>query len=97
MSHALFGNASLAEAAVSTDRILTGGGSGATVTTRQVAAATGSADSVIRPVMQRLVVAGLLTPLPKMGPSNGAQLFLRSAPNRWTALIALLNSIAEVP
>lgn len=96
VSHALFNNAAFGEVALSADRILAAAGAGGTVTTRQVAAATGSADSVVRPVMQRLVGAGMLTPLPKTGAPNGPQLFLRAEPARWVVLLALVVDTTAV-
>lgn len=97
MSHALFGNAAFAEVAASADQILTAAGAGATVTTRQVAAATGASDSVVRPVMRRLAVAGLLVPLPKTGPANGTQPYERGPEGAWDALRNLADQLAGLP
>lgn len=91
VSSALFGNAAFAEVVTSADTILAAAGHSATVTTRQVAAATGAADSVVRPVMHRLAAAGLLVPLPKTGAANGPQLFVRAHPSSWQALISLVS------
>lgn len=97
VSHALFGNAAFAEAVASADRILTAAGDRGTVTTRQVAAATGASDSVIRPVMRRLADAGLLAPLPRTGPGNGPQPYARARPDAWDALRDLVECLHRVP
>ena len=94
LSHAVFGNAAFAEVAASADAILTAGGAGATVTTRQVAAATGHSDSVVRPVMQRLAAGGLLLPVPKPGPVNGPQPYERGRPSRWGPLLGLVSDLS---
>ncbi|HRY11409.1 MAG TPA: hypothetical protein P5544_15690 [Candidatus Nanopelagicales bacterium] len=44
-------------------------------TTRLVAASTGLADSVVRPVMLRLVDAEILTRLPRLSTGRSAQYF----------------------
>lgn len=97
ISHALFNNASFAQVVSSSDTILETGGDAATVTTRQVAAAIGASDSVVRPVMQRLVAAGLLDRLPKTGPANGTQLYVRRNNDRWRALLALIEESTGLP
>lgn len=89
------GNTSLAEAARSAHTILAAQGPGGTVTTRQVAAATGTSDSVVRPVMLRLTAAGLLSMLPKTGQANGPQLFARRNTARWDALVSLLDDLND--
>ncbi len=44
-------------------------------TTRMVASSTGLADSVVRPVLHRLVDAHVLTRLPRVGGGRSAQYF----------------------
>ena len=72
-SFALFNNRHMADVAehalkvaVSSDGLLT---------TRWIAASTGLADSVVRPVMLRLVEAEILTRLPRMSAGRSAQYF----------------------
>lgn len=64
------------------------------VTTRQVAASTGLADSLVRAVLFRLVAAEALNALPKMDGSRGKQFFDKANPNWWVNLTALACSIA---
>lgn len=90
VTHALFNNRAFADVAVAAHRILEAAPKG-TVTTRQVAAATGFADSVVRPVMVRLAAAGLLRALPKHGAANSTQLYLRADDELWRRLMALLD------
>lgn len=97
VSHDLFGNSAFVEVAESADRILYADGAGGTVTTRQVAAATGSSDSVVRPVMLRLTAVGLLVALPKTGAANGPQPYARGDAEAWTALRVLLGRLAGMP
>lgn len=97
VSHALFGNAAFAEVLSSADLILAAAGDGGTVTTRQVAAATGASDSVVRPVMRRLAAAGLLLPLTKTGPTNGPQPYARGDDVAWGAARVLVEQLAGLP
>lgn len=87
--HALFNNMALADVVMSADRLMREAPDG-TVTTRKVAAELRLSDSVVRPVMGRLVSAHMLDELPKTGAGNGPRLFYRRNDDRWTALCALL-------
>ena len=91
--HALFNNAAFADVVMAADEAMTGAVDG-TVTTRQIAAALGLSDSVVRPVMVRLLAAELLDELPKVGPANGPRLFHRRNESRWKALCALIVDVA---
>ena len=92
MSAALFNNAAFTEVLVATHKILAAGDE--QVTTRQVAAATGRGDSVVRPVMNRLVAAGLLV---DSGPSGGARPFTRSRPDLWRELLGVVSVVTDTP
>jgi hypothetical protein len=96
VTHALFNNRAFADVTVAADRILDAAPQG-TVTTRQVAAATGFADSVVRPVMIRLNAAGLLRALPKQGAANSTQLYQRVDDELWQRLLALIDHAYGVP
>lgn len=66
------------------------------ITTRQVAASTGVADSLVRAILLRLVAAGALTALPKTEGSRGRQFFDRVENLAWwRTLIDLANSVAD--
>jgi hypothetical protein len=91
--HAIFNNMAFADVVMAADRLMTGAVDG-TVTTRQVASELGFSDSVVRPVMQRLVAAQMLDELPKAGASNGPRLFHRRNVDRWRSLAALIDSVA---
>lgn len=97
VSRALFGNAAFIEVARATDRILANAGHDGTLTTRQVAAALGISDSVVRPVMLRLVAVGLLVALPKNSTGYGPQFFRRGHQVSWSSLTELVNDLVEVP
>ena len=90
--HAIFNNMAFADVVMTADGLLAGSADG-TLTTRQVAAALGLSDSVVRPVMVRLAAAQLLDDLPKMGAANGPRLFHRRNEDRWTAICALIATI----
>lgn len=90
VSLALFNNAALLEVLVSADRIL--GVAPHTVTTRQVAAATGRSDSVVRPVMMRLLAAGLLRePTEVVG--RGPRPFTKARHELWQRLLMVAEVI----
>ena len=63
-SSALFGNRCLAEVVVAIVDLTSVAGD-RLITVRMVAAHTGLTDSLVRPVVKRLVVAGLLAPQPQ--------------------------------
>jgi hypothetical protein len=64
------------------------------VTTRKVAATTGLADSLVRPVMLRLVGSGILRRLPRLSGSRGEQHFARESAAQWSALLRLARAIS---
>lgn len=92
--HALFNNAAFADVARTAHRITRERPDG-TVTTRLVAAELRISDSVVRPVMTRLVISGLLDELPKSGAVNGPRYFHPRHPQRWEALLSLINDITK--
>jgi hypothetical protein len=92
--HALFNNGTFADAVFVADRIMSARDDGL-VTTRLVSAELRVSDSVVRPVMMRLVAGGLLDELPKAGATNGPRLFHRRNPHRWTALLELIASTRQ--
>jgi len=65
------------------------------ITTRQVAASTGVADSLVRAVLLRLVAAGALNQLPKTEGSRGRQFFDRADVAWWQTLTDLARSVAS--
>lgn len=94
VSAALFNNAAFTEVLSSAHTLLAAGTG--EVTTRQVAAAIGRSDSVVRPVMIRLVGAGLLVD-PGPGTSWGPHPFTRGQPELWRALIGVVGAISGAP
>jgi hypothetical protein len=90
VSAALFGNSHMAVIVADLSQRTTW-----PVTTRQIAASTGLADSLVRAVLLRLVAAGALTPLPKMEGSRGRQFFDRAHPTWWSTFTALACSVAS--
>jgi hypothetical protein len=90
--HAIFNNMAFADVVVAADRLMTESADG-TVTTRKVASVLGVSDSIVRPVLVRLVVAQLLDELPKVGAANGPRLFHRRNEDRWAAICALIATI----
>jgi hypothetical protein len=66
------------------------------ITTRRVAVSTGLADSLVRPVLLRLVAAGALDPLPKTEGLRSQQFFDRRADLAWwQTLMDLARSVAN--
>jgi hypothetical protein len=61
------------------------------VTTRQVASYTGLADSLIRPVMLRLIRAEILFRLPRLGGGRSAQYLSVNPERRWEHLLGLVQ------
>ena len=90
--YAIFNNMAFADVVVAVDRLMTRAADG-TVTTRKVAAELRVSDSVVRPVMVRLVAAQLLDELPKVGAANGPRLFHRRNPERWSAIGTLIATM----
>lgn len=89
MSSSVFGNRAFAAVASSVDVLLHGHREGS-ATARQVAAATGLADSVVKPVLLRLVEAGLLRPLPRIS-SRGVQLYVDPGSSGWVQLMSTVR------
>ncbi len=94
VSVAIFNNASFAEVLLAVDRILEASRDDS-VTTRQVAAATGRGDSVIRPVMMRLVAAGLIE---QKGESStrGPKPFRRLPSKLWAPLLLAVSESSDL-
>ncbi len=65
------------------------------ITTRSVASHTGMADSVVRPVMTRIVAAGLVTAVPKVGGPRSPQYFSINQTPAWAALLALCSELSD--
>jgi hypothetical protein len=65
------------------------------VTTRQVASATGLADSLVRAVLLRLVAAGALNPLPKTEGLRGRQFFDKAGLAWWQTLVDLAGNVVS--
>lgn len=63
------------------------------VTTRAIAANTGIVDSVVRPVMHRLVEAQALAAMAKTGGPRSAQYFTIGRAATWEALLALCSEL----
>lgn len=94
---AIFNNSAFADVAAAAHRLLASATGREQITTRMVASATGRSDSVVRPVMLRLVKAGLLQMEPKSETGRGAQYFTRMHSERWRALIDLVALVTQVP
>lgn len=94
MSAALFNNAAFTEVLAAAHTLLAAGSG--EVTTRQVAAATGRSDSVVRPVMLRLVAAGLLVD-PGPSPSRGRHPFTRGKADLWRELLGVVSFVTGTP
>lgn len=88
LSYALFGNRAMIDVILAIQAI---NGKQGVLTTRVVAALTGMADSVVRPVMIRLVSARLLTAAPKLGGPRSPQYFSINETPSWTAVLALCS------
>lgn len=91
---ALFNNAAFTEVLAATHKLLALGNG--EVTTRQVAAATGRPDSVVRPVMLRLVGVGLLVDAGSSA-ARGRHPFTRGRPDLWRGLLDVVSSISGEP
>jgi hypothetical protein len=59
------------------------------VTARKIASSTGLSDSLVRPVLLRLVAAGALAKLDKTGSDRGAQYYLVRDPDTLRSIVAL--------
>jgi hypothetical protein len=62
------------------------------VTTRQVASHTGLVDSIVRPVLMRLVDADIMARLPRLGGPRSPQFFRVDDSQSWEHLISLTRS-----
>jgi predicted transcriptional regulator len=87
--YAMFNNAAFADVVVVSDKLMESRADG-TVTTRLVAAELRLGDSVVRPVMMRLMAAGLLDELPRTTARSGPRLLCRRNQTAWKALLDLL-------
>ena len=59
------------------------------VTARKIASTTGLSDSLVRPVLQRLVTAEALAKLDRTGSNRGAQYYLVRDPDTLRSIVAL--------
>ncbi|MFD3572554.1 hypothetical protein [Streptomyces sp. NPDC058644] len=85
-SSALFGNRYMAEVVVAVDDLTSA--TGATpVTVRMVASRTGLTDSLVRPVVKRLVDAGLLDPQPQERLRTASYHQVRRDDGLWDTLV----------
>lgn len=89
---ALFNNTSFADVSTAAHRLLGTESASTSITTRMVASTTGRGDSVVRPVIHRLIKAGFLE---EQEPTHSrAPRYLRRAnPERWAALIGLISEV----
>lgn len=86
---ALFNNTSFADVSTAAHRLLGTGPKSTPITTRMVASATGRGDSVVRPVIHRLIKAGLLEEQ-EPARARAPRYLHRTRPERWAALIGLI-------
>lgn len=94
VSAALFNNAAFTEVLASAHILLAA--PDGTVTTRQVAAATGRSDSVVRPVLLRLAAAGLLVDQGSTA-VRGPHPFTRGRPDLWRELLGVVSVVSGAP
>lgn len=92
-SFALFNNRAVVDVVLAIERIADQ--QGVFVTTRAIAANTGIVDSVVRPVMRRLVEAQALAAVPKAGGPRSAQYFTIGRAATWGALLALCSELSD--
>lgn len=90
ISSAVFGNRAMIDVIMSIQVIED---SRRVLTTRAVAAHTGMADSVVRPVMTRLVSAKMLTAVPKVGGPRSPQYFSINKSPLWIAVLSVCGEI----
>jgi hypothetical protein len=64
-------------------------------TTRRIAVATGLPDSLVRPVIHRLLAAGILEEAHRLPGSRGATYFRTANKSAWTALQALCGTLLQ--
>jgi hypothetical protein len=65
-------------------------------TTRRIAVATKLPDSLVRPVIQRLLAAGMLEEIHRLPGSRGAKYFHAAKKTPWTELKALCRALSQV-
>lgn len=94
VSAALFNNAAFSEVLASAHILLAA--PDGTVTTRQVAAAIGRSDSVVRPVLLRLVAAGLLVDEGSKA-GRGPRPFARGRRELWKELLRVVSVVSGAP
>ncbi|MBA3915345.1 MAG: hypothetical protein H0X25_16125 [Acidobacteriales bacterium] len=92
-SLALFGNRYFADVVLAVDALATPPEGLATV--RQVAAALGLADSLVRPVILRLAAAQVVVDLPRLGGPRSALHYRVTTSSTWEPLVALASGAAE--
>ena len=85
-SAAIFGNRYFAEVVLAVDRLSATGD--AFVTTRMVASETALGDSLVRPVMRRLDVAGLIAALPRTGGPRSTLNYQVMCGALWSAVVS---------
>jgi hypothetical protein len=93
-SAALFNNSHVVEVVLQI-ATLTRGNASEFITTRKIAAATGLADSLVRPVVLRLEDAELLHRLPRTGGPRSEQFFTRATSNQWSKLVQLCRALGS--
>jgi hypothetical protein len=95
VSAAIFGNRAMAPVITAIEELTRTGDS--FVTTRMVASATELGDSLVRPVMLRLVAAGAITQLPRSGGPRSTLYYQVQRGPLWDALMATCRAIAGGP
>jgi len=93
-SVALFNNRAVVDVVLAIERVADG--KDVFVTTRVVAASTGMVDSVVRPVMHRLVEAHVLAAVPKTGGPRSTQYFTVGKASVWDALLRLCSELSDI-
>lgn len=86
-SAAVFGNRYMAEVVAAVAALAPGAGT--KVTTRMLANHTGLSDSLVRPVVKRLVEAGFLHPQDRHGPRSTNYHEVLHAGEAWEALVKI--------
>jgi hypothetical protein len=92
-SVALFNNRAVVDVVLAIERIAEQ--QDVFVTTRTIAAHTGIVDSVVRPVMHRLVEALALAAVPKAGGPRSTQYFTVGRASVWDALLTLCSEVSD--
>lgn len=91
VSSALFNNSAFVAVVVAADEAVADA-YGPLLTTRLIASRTGLSDSVVRPVVQRLVRAELLGELPRSS-ARGARYLSITHPEACSQLMALIHAL----